>query len=143
MKARLIFTALILVLVLVLVLVLAGCNEAGSSYKDEGSMSNPVILTVGTIHSGTISDGGTSYYAFTTTSAGTYTISLTDTGSDLSWYLFDDSAFSNMIAFEDTYFYAADEIGTADLSASTIYYLVVEEWDFIGGTYNLLIDDIP
>ena len=40
----------------------------------------------------------------------------------------------------DEFFFQADEICfTPDLTAATVYFLDVEEWDTVGGRFNLLV----
>lgn len=119
-----------------------GCDiDDDDTFENEGSLSNPVVLTVGTAHSGTIGEGGTSYYRFTTTNAGVHTIGLTNTKSDLSWDLYSTPDFwTDLIAWCDNHRTAADEIGpTSSLNAGTTYYLLVDEWEGIDGTFTLTV----
>ena len=126
------------VLGLTLVLLATGCDQSGSGPTNEGTPSNPVTLTVGVTHSGSVGRYGTSYYRFTTTDGGVYTIALTETRSDLSWDL-EGPGFWMFCDNHDGY--AADEICTTTeaLLASTVYYLEVDEWDYRAGRFKLLI----
>lgn len=132
------------VLGLTMVLLATGCDQSGSGSRSgprsEGTPSNPVTLTVGVTHSGTVGRYGTSFYRFTTTVEGSYTIALTATQSDLSWDLYGPSPDYDWIMECDDYWHAADEIAaTPDLLASTTYYLTVDEWDHVAGRFKLLI----
>ena len=124
-------------------------NPPGSSSTplpaNEGSIASPVSLgTASTTitHAGSISADGTSFYTFTTGStAGTYTISLTNTHSDLSWDLFSNSGFTSLVRYCDNFVTigANNEICSATLTAGTTYYLAVDEWDIVAGTFTLTV----
>jgi hypothetical protein len=111
----------------------------------EGSIASPVSLgTASTTitHAGSISADGTSYYTFTTGStAGSYTISLTNTMSDLSWDAYSNSGFTSLVRHCDNFVIpvANNEICSVTLSAGTTYYLAVDEWDVVAGTFTLTI----
>ncbi len=123
---------------LTLVLLATGCDQSGSGLKSEGTPSNPVTLTVGVTHSGSVGRCGISFYRFTTTDESEYTIALTNTQSDLSWDLY-DSSWSHLMECDDHY-HAADEIATTPvLPAGTTYHLAVEEWDCVAGRFTLLV----
>ena len=65
----------------------------------EGSKNNPVALTLGTAHPGSVegtSSYGKSYYKFTTSSADNYTLSMNNSDS-LDCSLYSDSAFSTYV----------------------------------------------
>ena len=109
--------------------------------SSEGSKNNPVELTLGTAHSGTIDNidyYGNSYYKFTTSAADNYTLTMNNSDS-LDCQLYSDSGFTTVV---DSY-YNECTIGTnisdnftgsdaswntpgSGLSASTAYYLKVE-----------------
>ena len=112
-------------------------SKAGS----EGSIADPVELTLGTAHSGTIDnvkdgddgwDDGYSYYKFTTSAADNYTLTMTNS-DELDCVLFFNSAFSTY-----SYYYNNCTEGTnlsqnftgttssGGLSGSTDYYLRIE-----------------
>jgi hypothetical protein len=110
--------------------------------NNEGSPGNPVnlgVITTSTIHAGSVDIIGTSYYKFTTGStSGSYTIGLTNTHSDLSWALYDSAYY--FIDECDTLYTTGDEIGsTPVLSANTVYYLSVDEWDEVSGSFTLTV----
>lgn len=132
----------IIVLLLVLLTLLA-CKKQPTqpgTHENEGTLSNPVFLVVGSTHQGTVASFGTSFYKFVAAGTGSHTISLTNTQSDLSWDLYDDFNYSNTIDWCDNYGYAADEIAsTVPLTNGTTYYLLVDEWDFVAGTFSLTI----
>ena len=101
----------------------------------EGSKDDPVVLTVGTAHSGTIDNlnyYGDSYYKFATSAADNYTLAMTNS-DPLGCYLYSDSAFSSYVSYT-SYNYCSDGdnlsaifkgTGTG-LSASTNYYLNID-----------------
>jgi hypothetical protein len=106
----------------------------------EGSVANPVELTLATAHSGTIDniDGvledGYSYYKFTTAaSTDNYTLTMTNSDS-LNCSLYSNAAFSNTVSSSYSDCTEATNItdtftGTTSsggLSASTAYYLRIE-----------------
>ena len=69
--------------------------------SSEGSKNNPVELTLGTAHSGTIDNidyYGHSYYKFTTSSADNYTVTMTNQDS-LDGMLFSGSDFTSYVDY--------------------------------------------
>ena len=132
---------------------LASCGGGGggggtppAAPADEGSIASPVNLgTVSTTvtHSGSVGVVvGTSFYRFTTGStAGSYVISLTNTQSDLDWALFSDSGFTTLVGLCDNFMTPGpnNESCSASLSANTTYYLAVDEYDLVAGTYTLTV----
>ena len=67
-----------------------------SEGSSEGSTSNPVELTLGTAHSGTVEGyywGGQSYYKFTTSDSDNYTLTMNNSTS-LDCSLYSDSGFT-------------------------------------------------
>jgi hypothetical protein len=82
---------------------------------------------------------GTSYYKFVAVGTGLHTIALTNTGSDLSWDLYSSSDFTGWIDGCDDFWVPAYEIDTVFLNFGVTYYLLVEEWDFVAGTYTLTV----
>ncbi len=119
-----------------------GGGNSVNQGNNEGSPGNPVnlgVITTSTIHAGSLGIEGTSYYKFTTGStSGSYTIGLTNTHSDLSWSLYNSAYY--IIDECDTLYSTGDEIGsTPVLSANTVYYLVVDEWDGVAGSFTLTV----
>ena len=104
----------------------------------EGSKENPVELTLGTAHAGTVegytsgSDHGNSYYKFTTSDADKYTLSMTNSDS-LGCKLYSDSGFSSYVSSQYNNCSGGANLsktftGTSSsgsLSASTTYYLEI------------------
>ena len=112
----------------------------------EGSVSNPVELTLGTAHSGTVegyesdssvegyesdSSNGNSFYKFTTSGADNYTLTMTNSDS-LDCYLYSNSNLSSS-SLVDGCTEGANLSGTFNgsngtgLSESTTYYLEIEQ----------------
>ena len=124
---------------LLVLITLLAC-KAGPTYSNEGSPSNPVLLTVGNTHSGTIGIFGESFYKFLAVASASHTIALTNMQSDLDWYLYDDASYSNRIDLCDELYGPIDEIkSTVSLTNGVTYYLSVWEWDYIDGTFDLKI----
>ena len=111
-------------------------SKAGS----EGSISDPVELTLGTAHTGGVEGyyyyweaRGDSYYKFTTTSADNYTFSMNNSDS-LDCYLLSDSAFSSLVSNTNNGCTAGTNISAifkgssgTGLTANTTYYLLIEQ----------------
>ena len=107
----------------------------------EGSINNPVALTLGEAHTGGKVEGydyysykrGNSYYKFLTTSADNYTLSMNNSDA-LDCYLYSDSAFSSPVSSSYNGCTAGNNLSTTfkgsngtGLSATTIYYLEIEQ----------------
>jgi hypothetical protein len=125
----------------------AGTTPPSSVPSNEGSIASPANL--GTVsppiltHAGSISAGGASYYLFTTAStSGSYTISLTNTHSDLEWTVFSNSGFTSLVKDCNNFptSGANNESCSVTVTAGTIYYLRIKEWDNVAGTYTLTIN---
>ena len=124
---------------LLVLITLLAC-KAGPTYSNEGSPSNPVLLTVGNTHNGTIGIFGESYYKFVAVADAPHTIGLTSMQSNLGWQLYDDASYSNMIDWCDDWYGPIDEIkSTLTLTNGVTYYLTVWEWDYKDGTFDLTI----
>ena len=129
------------------VALLASCGGGGGGGStppaSEGSIGSPVNLgTVSTTvtHPGSVGALGTSFYQFTTGSTtGSYTISLTNTQSNLSWDLYSDS-FTTPVGSTCNNSNTTgpnNESCSVTLTAGVTYYLAVEERDTVAGTYTL------
>ena len=106
----------------------------------EGSINNPVALTLGEAHTGGKVEGydyytkrGNSYYKFTTTSADNYTLSMNNSDS-LDCYLLSNSAFSSLVSNTHNGCTAGTNLSATfkgssgtGLSATTPYYLMIEQ----------------
>ncbi len=100
----------------------------------DGSSSNPAALTVGTPSSGSIGVGGVSYYSFTPSSSGFYTITVTGATTSLSWVLFSDAGFKN--AVKSCSSYSSPTLAAfADLTGGTAYYLMVNNYSTGSGSF--------
>lgn len=136
-----------------LLFLLASCSGGGGSSSPppvipdipsleggEGSISAPVTVTVDTSRpNSAVGAFDDSYYTFTTTSAGTYIISLTNPTTDVSWYLYSNPDFTGSVASCDSYWSTAAEQCTATLQAGKAYYLRVAEFSLSTGSFTLTI----
>ena len=121
----------------------------------EGSKDDPVVLTVGTAHSGTIDNlnyYGDSYYKFTTSAADNYTLVMTNSDS-LDCQLYSDSAFSSSVTYSsyndctagtnlsETFTGAASSGSSSGLSDNTTYFLRIdgESSTYKTTTYNITV----
>ena len=118
----------------------------------EGSVNNPVALTVGTLHSGKVegtSSKGKSYYKFTTSSSNDpelYTLTMTNTDS-MDCDLYSDSGFSTLVS--SSYNGCTAGTGLTDnftgtgsgLTGDTTYYLRIEGQSVTAknSTYNITV----
>ena len=102
----------------------------------EGSKNNPVELTLGTAHSGTIdnkANDGYSFYKFTTSAADNYILTMNNSDS-LDCSLYSDSAFSTSVGSSYNNCTAGENLSqkftgtssSAGLLANTAYYLKIE-----------------
>ena len=142
------FLRSLVALVMMSLLISCGGGGGGSqlappqSGGGEGSPGSPVNLGVANanlIHAGSIGSWGTSYYKFMAgSSSGTHTISLTSTHSDLSWDLYNSSY--SWVASCDNIYAAGDETcSTPPLTPGSAYYLSVDEWDMVAGSFTLTV----
>jgi hypothetical protein len=110
---------------------------------NDGTLASPVALSLDTPFSGKVGGSGgsyiKSYYAFTVTNAGAYSISMTggNSGYDLNLYKY--SSFTTSVGSAT----AATGIVNTYLSAQT-YYLLVENWydTTTDGVYSLTVNRI-
>ena len=125
-----------------------------SEGSSEGSTSNPVELTLGTAHSGTVEGyywGGQSYYKFTTSDSDNYTLTMNNSTS-LDCSLYSDSGFTALVSSSYNNCTAGANLSktftgtssTAGLSANTAYYLKIEPQastivDASTTTYNITV----
>ena len=105
----------------------------------EGSINDPVVLTLGAVHPGTIDninsswDDGYSYYKFTTAAADNYILSMNNS-DELDCLLYFNSAFSTYVSYSYNNCTEGTNLsqsftGTSSsggLSGSTDYYLRIE-----------------
>ena len=121
----------------------------------EGSVNNPVALTLGTAHSGKVegtSTYGKSYYKFTTGShsnPANYTLTMTNSDS-MDCDLYSDSGFSTLASSTHSVCTASDNLtatfaidGSNPLPGSTTYYLRIEGESSTAkaSTYNITVSD--
>ena len=125
-----------------------------SKGSSEGSTSNPVELTLGTAHSGTVEGYiyyGQSYYKFTTAGADNYTLTMNNSAS-LDCSLYSDSGFTSLVSSSYNNCTAGANLSktftgtssSAGLSANTAYYLKIEPQaesiaEAANTTYNITV----
>ena len=123
----------------------------------EGSVNNPVALTVDTIHTGKVegtSTYGKSYYKFTTLShfdPANYTLTMTNSDS-MDCDLYSDSGFSTLVSSSRNGCTAGMDLsatftgtgsGGSGLTQNTTYYLRIEGQSSTAkaSTYNITVSD--
>lgn len=118
----------------------SGANEGAS--VDEGSFANPVAISEGVPYAGTISRFGTSFYSFTASTTGTYTIGVTNVSSanmDLDW-AYGEPGGTTALGYCVTDVASGDEICDFNLTAGVDYIVQVDEMaDVTGGTFTLTV----
>jgi hypothetical protein len=142
---------------LVLLLTLTSCGGGGGGGADpdpfpidpvfsggEGTVAQPVAVTLNTPRSSTVGAFDDSYYQFSTTTAGTYVLTLSNPTTDVSWDLYSNSDFTGDVESCDDYWSTSTEKCSATLQANKMYYLRVSEFSmsFSNGTFTLLIQQI-
>jgi hypothetical protein len=128
------------------------CGSGGSSDSDDDPGNAPISssgINLNTDYDETIESLGTKTYKFQTTTAGNYTISLTNMTTNCGWTLcsYDpaDITLNDLLdnIIDDTngdqYGDTTDEINIESLDASTTYYLVIDEYDDNPSSYTLNI----
>lgn len=105
----------------------------------EGTTTSPISVALNTPRSSTVGAFDDSFYTFTTTTAGTYAISLTKPTTDVSWDLYSNANFTGSVASCDYYYSATAEQCTATLQAGKAYYLRVSEFASSTGTFTLTV----
>lgn len=111
-----------------------------ASNFSEGPIDSPVTLSTGVLHTGTVPSNGSSYYQFTTAGGGGAIHDIAYDGESESYVkIFDDSLFTNQVAI---CYAASGSINcntTNKLSASTTYYVEVEDIGGYTGSFSLTI----
>ena len=135
------------VFIILIIFILVSCSvetpeeEKVNTGSSEGSAASPLELTIDSAYSGTVADMGNSYYKFTSSSAGNYSIkveSLSITaGNSLQSYLYSDSGFSSGIEYQSCEADCTWDLGYRNLDSSTVFYLKVFAYD--PATYKLTI----
>lgn len=130
-------------------LAFASCESGGSGGGGDGSgggsgstdweaLFTPINLNQ--TYNLSIASFGTDFFKFTTTSAGSYEIAITNTSSngDMGWQLYDrsDPLTAVFVGEADDYLDNTDEVGSLSLSGSTTYYLLTDEWQDPGSIVN-------
>lgn len=108
----------------------------------EGSVTEPIPVSVGVPHSANINSSGVAYYSFQTTDfAGSYTIGLAGTQTDLKWQLYSSLSAYTPISLCDDFSTQQDEsCPSLNLEPNTTYYLAVTNKSSIAaGAYTLNI----
>lgn len=116
---------------------------AVSEMANEGTGTQPVILPLATIHSGTVNAGGKSYYKFQTNVAGAHTVSYANSkipGDDMSdsvgIKIFSGADFASGLQASTPENYYASNCTANALAAGTWYYVEVSQ----SGSYDVRYD---
>lgn len=120
-------------------------QDALQDPNSEGTLITPIVLTPGSLHSGSVGGNyGNSVYEFTLPEAKPYLISLTNTQTDLGWYVYNN--------VNDLFSHATcnEVFGTGDESCSmrrvdagrTMYMFVSNQDDTSPSTFDLLVSVI-
>jgi len=147
MKIQKIFISVFLSLLFALSF--SSCDLFGED--DDNGCKDPLNVTALTFNvekNGTIEAYDWRFYSFSVESAGEYTISLTNLGSDLDWCLYeyisdcadDYGDAPEEIVCGEEYGDDSDEILVVDLDADK-YLLVVEEWDDVDSSFTIEVQD--
>ncbi len=123
------------------------CKDDGkkselAEIESEGTTSTPIAIVVGEAKGGQIGASGKSYYYFTSTTAGTYTIALGNLQSNLAFDYYNNSDFSSGLlgTCDDNSDNTEEICVTGNLSAATDYYLKVTELDGTAGGFIMLVN---
>jgi hypothetical protein len=127
--------------------IISGCTN-NNTFQDDSSITYTVI-ELDNFYDKTIAAAGFNIHQFTTTSAGAYTIAITNPGSDIDWVI-SQSESQNPSSGELTdnvfdktsgrqYIDTTDEVATITLSANTQYYLIVDEWSDTESYYTISV----
>ena len=126
-----------------------------SAGSNEGSISQPIALTLSQTHSATIDGNTTSYYKFTTAESGSYTITMNTTLASTYWSLYLDQNYTQSITSSylnssnstvgtnqctgtcTTFYYMSGGKAYYNLDANTTYYLTVKNDSTVSGTFTL------
>jgi len=120
-----------------------------SNSLNDGSTAFPVTLPLDSAYSCKVaaynynSTDDTSYYKFTTDTAGCYTIAASNLSASLGFYLYNDSGYSMQIDYAD---FSTTGLSDVTLNESSIYYLRVDNRNSSTLTYSLTISrtgDVP
>ncbi len=126
-------------------------NQTGASnVLGEGSVSSPVQVTFGSPHSGWIAStvtGGFSYYVYTPTVSGTYTVDLSgvSAGSNVSWSLSTSPSYlsSSASCNSSMTLVPGSIICPTFMSSGTPYYILVANTVYQSGpnvSYTITVD---
>lgn len=108
----------------------------------EGSIENPVPLTVDVPRTSSVGPMGNSYYTITTDSAGTYVLTLADVNPfypDLFVYLYSDPGFTNEVGACFFEFSPVHTCTTPNLDANTAYYIRIYDFSYESVTYTFTL----
>lgn len=107
-----------------------------------GGDSATIHLELGKTYIQNIAASGTNYYSFTTRTSGPRNISVVYPMSNVSWSLHSDAGYtagSLIDSCDNSIINGAETCWTSTLLGTYTYYLRVDEWNNLAGTYTLLI----
>jgi hypothetical protein len=134
------------ILLCVSFILMIGCNDGGGDGGEEKIIPPYTEMLIEVLYkSVSIEPFDTHFYKFIPESDGSYTISLTNLASDMGWVLYTNPDIMNpgVIDQQDDFLANNDEIGTTPfLTGGVTYYLAIDEWDNVIGSYDLQIQSI-
>lgn len=108
-----------------------------------GSLSNPSILNIETLYSGSVNAGSTIYYRFTTGSRSLrYLVDLQNLSDYVSWTLYSDSAYSSYVSSCSQSLDTSDCKTSNALNSNTIYYLKLQNLSPTNASYTIRLDRV-
>ncbi|MCZ6646849.1 MAG: hypothetical protein O7B79_11490 [SAR324 cluster bacterium] len=108
----------------------------------EGVTADPVPVSVGQPYLGSVGVNMSSFYRFKTSARTAYTITVSQTHSNLSWVLFDRWVFDIILRGCDVHDGARDEsCKLTGLWPHTEYYMMVSEQSGVPGNFQLLVQE--
>ncbi len=117
-----------------------------SSGTTEGSVDNPVLLTVGLTRPANVDLDGIAYYYFKTNTSGTYTVNLSSS-QNVKWDLYSDSGYTKAIYTLGAYTSSCSTSSasggnciTTNLDAGVNYYLKVTGSSSSAASYTIVVN---
>jgi hypothetical protein len=110
------------------------------SYQ-QGFLDQPEVLGLGQPFAATVDGSGVSFYQFTANVTANITIGLTGSNTQIGWFLFSDSGFTDPVAQCNSFTSGLDQVCQAPVTAGQTYYLLIEEFAGTNGFATLKVSD--